>query len=138
MINCISAFTSPIIQFGVADSESFRSKLIAQIYDEKEQTESVSYSNGGGGWQSPPQRKLPELVESTLSHIMSNVLTEDHAYTIGNLWYNVTHHSRTTISTHIHCVILRRSIMSRFQKVIVVGSRLKTQTISIRSNFLMQ
>ena len=89
MINCISAFTSPIIQFGVADSESFRSKLIAQIYDEKEQTESVSYSNGGGGWQSPPQRKLPELVESTLSHIMSNVLTEDHAYTIGNLWYNV-------------------------------------------------
>ena len=51
-VNCISAFPSPILQFGVDGFPDQRDQIIRNIYSVKETTESVSYSNEGG-WQSP-------------------------------------------------------------------------------------
>ena len=87
-VNCISAFPSPILQFGVDGFPDQRDQIIRSIYSIKETTESVSYSNEGG-WQSPKQDPTPHILFKSVDSIMTQFLNEELQYNVGNVWFNV-------------------------------------------------
>ena len=102
-VNCISAFPSPILQFGVSDFADQRQQMVDSIYSVMETTESVSLSNEGG-WQSPTQEPQPKVLFESVNDIMTQFLNEDLPYSIGNVWYNVnTEGSFNHKHTHPGC-----------------------------------
>jgi len=72
----------------VPEYSLIRDETIDRIYEVKEVTDSVKLSNAGG-WQSPKQPPSPKLLFKSVDHIMSQMLTEELQYSVGNVWYNI-------------------------------------------------